>query len=324
VVAAIGLGFALGGPSACSQPAALCATTPGEGIARYTLASGSGTCPTSNLPLASATNPHPGSFPIGVEVYPVNPTDPNGSTTPAAMALQPEWIGARIEDAVLNAAVDPSLSAATQAAMANYPYGDAAAPLPPPQGTSTSHPYSWGQFTTVTPDSSGICHANLEVSLFTYPDVPAHTAQEQIDSPNIDPGPAEDGGPGVAEYVVAGEKVPDQPATTVQYKWSNVRVYVTAAADGAQTYADLAATQDGCTMSYHVSIMVPRILCMGTDDAGTLGPDPTLCNPFANAVNPSGSGINQTISPTCENIGTATDPDYECLPPSPDPLSQLQ
>jgi hypothetical protein len=176
----------------------------------------------------------------------------------------------------------------------------------------------------VTPDSSGICKVADMTSDLQYPEIPAHMAGTQINSP-LDPGnAASDGGPGVAEYYLQGESVPDQPATQVTYKWSNVRVYVSAAEDGAQTYGDLTATQDGCTMSYHVSIMVPRILCGTTDDAGTMVADPTLCDPNPNQVNPSGSGINTLIAPSCENIGTTDNPDFECLPPAADSLSQLQ
>jgi hypothetical protein len=310
-LAAVALGLVLAGPSACSQPATVCAVTPGEGIARYTLVGtpqGSN-CANTSLPWPGSQTPHIGGFAIGVEGYPANPSDPNGPNTPASMALQPEWIGARIEDAQLNAG------------MATYPYGAAGAPAPPPQGTSTAQPFAFGQFTTVTPDSSGICHVPDMVSDLTYPDIPTHTASTPINSPNIDPGnAAADGGPGIAEYVLACENVPDQPATTVSYKWSNVRTYVSAAADGAQTYASLTATQDGCTINYTVSIMVPRILCTGADGNA----DQTLCDPNPNAINPSGSGINTQISPTCENIGTDTAPDYECLPPAQDPLSQLQ
>jgi hypothetical protein len=313
VVAVSALGFVLGAPSACSQPPTLCAVQPGEGIARYVVVSKSSGCDSSTT-LPGTTNADPGTFPIGLEGYPVDPTDPNGPTTPASMALQPEWLGARIEDAQLNAAVDPALSAADQAAMASYPYASAAAvPAPPPQGTGTDYPYAWGQFTTVTPDSSGICHLPDMTSALTYPDIPAHQANQSIGSPLGQP-----------TYVNTGA-VSDQPATQVTYKWTNVRVYVSAADDGTQTYADLTVIQDSCTISYHVSILVPRVLCGTTDAQGNAFPEPTLCDPNPDGVdNPSGSGINAQISPSCENIGSATNPDYECLPPAQDPLSQLQ
>jgi hypothetical protein len=324
--AAIALGFVLGAPTACSQPATLCKAEIGEGIALYTVTSPpspAAACATSTLPFAM--NADKGTFPIGVESYPVDPTNSNAANTPASMALQPEWIGARIEDAQLNAAVDPGLSASVQAAMASYPYASAAAvPQPPPQGTGTNYPYAFGQFESVFPDSSGICKVPNMVSDLTYPDIPAHTASQQVGSPIGQS--AADGGPGIGQYVVAMESVPDQPATSVRYEWSNVRVYVSAAETGAQTYADLKVTQDGCSVSYHVSIMVPRVLCGTTDPTtgATVG-DPTLCDPQPDGPNnPSGSGINTNIAPQCVNIGSANNPDFECLPPAQDPLSQLQ
>jgi hypothetical protein len=312
-------------PSACTQPATLCQAEIGEGIVRYTIASPpspAAACANSTLPLAPQANT--GTFPIGVESYPVDPTNSNAAQTPATMALQPEWIGARIEDAQLNAAVDPALDPTVQAAMASYPYGSAAAvPPPPPQGTGANYPYAWAQFGSVTPDSAGICRVQDMVSDLAYPDIPAHAAAQQVGSP-IGQSSA-DGGLGPGEYVAASEMVPDQPATNVKYSWTNVRVYVSAAQTGNQTYADLAVTQDGCTISYHVSILVPRVLCGTTDATGATVGDPTLCDPQPDGPNNlSGSGINANIAPSCENIGTAANPDFECLPPAQDPLSQLQ
>jgi len=312
-------------PSACNQPPTLCTAQIGEGIARYTIVtppSPAAACASSTLPLAASSDPN--TFAIGVESYPVNPTDPNGTSTPASMALQPEWLGARLEDAQLNAAVDPALDSATQAAMANYPYASASAvPQPPPQGTSANYPYAWAQFKSRTPDSAGICQVQDMASELDYPDIPAHAANQQIGSPIGQTNADGSAGPGV--YVVAGEAVPDQPATHVRYSWTNVRVYVSAAQTGNQTFGDLTITQDGCSVSYHVSILVPRVMCGTTDASGNTVADPTACDPQPNGPNnPSGSGINANVAPSCENIGTKDAPDFECLPPAQDPLSQLQ
>jgi hypothetical protein len=310
-------------PSACNQPATLCTAEIGEGIVRYTIATPPGAaCANSTLPLAPQADIN--AFAIGVESYPADPTDPNAANTPASMALQPEWLGARIEDAQLNAAVDPALDSATQTAMASYPYASASAvPPAPPQGTGANHPYAWAQFDSVTPDSAGICRVQDMISELDYPDIPAHAAAQQIASPigvtNAD------GSAGPGTYIVSGDSVPDQPATHVKYAWSNVRVYVSAAQTGNQTYGDLTVTQDGCSISYHVSILVPRVMCAGSDAAGNTIADPTLCDPQPNGPNnPSGSGINVNVAPSCENIGTKDNPDFECLPPVQDPLSQLQ
>jgi hypothetical protein len=327
--AGIALGLVLAGPSGCNQPATKCSAQGGEGIVRYTpvgTPAGDGgapaACANSTLPLGPNSNS--GTFYIGVESYPVDPEDPNGPNTPASIALQPEWIGARIEDAQLNAAVDPTVDPSVLPVMANYPYASAAdVPQPPPQGTGANYPYAWGQFESVAPDSAGICRVPNMLSDLVYPDIPAHTAAQQIGSPlGLT---SEDGGPGNGTYELGGASVPDQPATHVTYAWSNVRVYVSAAETGVQTYGDLTITQDGCSAASHVSILVPRVPCGGTDDAGAPIADNTLCNPLPDGINnPSGSGINPAVAPSCENIGTADNPDFECLPPAQDPQSQLQ
>lgn len=325
LAASSSLVMAMIAPSACSQPPTLCKAQIGEGIVRYTIAtppSPAAACASSTLPLAPKADTN--TFAIGVESYPVDPTDPNAANTPASIALQPEWLGARIEDAQLNAAVDSTLSASDQAAMASYPYGSASAvPTPPPQGTTANFPFAWAQFESVTPDSAGICRVQDMLSDLQYPDIPAHAAAQQIASPLGQT--LSDGGAGPGTYVVATQSVPDQPATHVKYAWTNVRVYVSAAQTGNQTYADLTVTQDGCTIGYHVSILVPRVMCGTTDANGNTVADPTLCDPNPNGPNnPSGSGINSNVTPSCENIGTKDNPDFECLPPAQDPLSQLQ
>ncbi len=59
----------------------------------------------SALPNLPASDPSP--FPIGVESYVPTPSDPNAANEVGSIALQPEWLGARVEDAQLNAATDP-------------------------------------------------------------------------------------------------------------------------------------------------------------------------------------------------------------------------
>lgn len=325
LTAASALVLAVLTPSACNQPATRCTAELGEGIVRYTIVTPpapAAACATSTLPLANGSDPN--TFAIGVESYPANPTDPNATNVPASMALQPEWLGARIEDAQLNAATDSAQPPDVVTAMTSYPYGSASAvPQPPPQGTGANYPYAWAQFKSVFPDSAGVCAVQDMISELDYPDIPAHAAAQQISSPlgvvNSD------GSAGPGTYVTSGEAVPDQPATHVKYSWTNVRVYVTAAQTGNQTFGDLTITQDGCSVSYHVSILVPRVMCAGTDAAGNTVADQTLCDPQPDGPNNLlGSGINENITPSCENIGTKANPDFECLPPAQDPLSQLQ
>ena len=203
------LAMAMTALCACSQPPTLCTAEIGEGVVRYTVASP----PSPAAACANSRSARPQStgrrrptqavaFPIGVEGYPSNPADPNGPNTPASVALQPEWIGARLEDAQLNAAVDPALSAGVQAAMASYPYASAAAvPQPPPQGTGHGYPYAFGQFESVTPDSSGIMQG-ARTCMISDLGLSGHSGSygEPADraDPNIDPGTTGmDGGPGI-------------------------------------------------------------------------------------------------------------------------------
>ncbi len=51
-------------------------------------------------------------------------------------------------------------------------------------------------------------------------------------------------------------EVPDNPATTVTYTWSDVRVYVAATAVGLRGRGELTVTQDSCTAKY--SVLHPR------------------------------------------------------------------
>jgi hypothetical protein len=303
------------------------------------------------------------------------PSDPNAANEVGSIALQPEWLGARIEDAQLNAATDPTL-ASVKDAMANYPYASAkATPTPPPTGTpGTNFPYAWGKFDTVYPDADGICKvSSITTSTLTYPDIPQHLASATVASPLGTPtyitataGPAaispiastactnenaatvcttgtcvtdDNDQNGICATSCSADTdcpsdqgcqngiclVPDNPETQVTYTWSNVRVYVDATSVGLQTFANLTVSQDGCTVKYNVSILVPRVLCANGNDNSK---EPSLCDPNADGLdNPFGSGIAPTIAASCENLSTDPDPanaDWECLPPKTDPISQLE
>jgi hypothetical protein len=128
----------------------------------------------------------------------------------------------------------------------------------------------------------------------------------------------------------------DQPATTISYKWSNVK----AVADinngniGGQIFADLTVTQDSCTQSFKVSIMSPQTSCNGTDSEGGTIPDPTQClpNPTNSDNYPTigdastmgaiyGSGIYPSVPVTCAELyppglegGPPPTLDFECQP----------
>jgi hypothetical protein len=124
--------------------------------------------------------------------------------------------------------------------------------------------------------------------------------------------------------------------TSLEYEWSNVKVIVdtTIGAIGDQVFADLTITQDGCTQSYHVSILAPKVGCSGTDSTGATVADNSQCSggtsspdqigqntPDATAASQIyGSGILPGVPVNCENI--FTDPiageagvlDFNCVP----------
>jgi hypothetical protein len=304
-------------PAGCSQPQVRCHASGGEGIARYALVGGvpsDAACANLNLPLLP--NSDPSTFPFGVESYVPSPTDPNAGSEPGSIAIKAEWIGNRIFEAEQASLplLNTSFTSDQYAELANYPYGTGKAPDPPPTGApSTNFPYAWGAYDTVYPDpSTGLCQVTtMRASDMDYPAIPAHQDCNENDSSCLTggaPGDAADFPPTDVDAV---------PETKVKYAWSNVRTFVTPTSIGAQTFGDLAITQDGCTVSYHVSILVPRVQCNVTDDNGNvIGNDPKLCDPNPDGdENPQGSGITQAVTPSCENIGSKDNPDWECLPP---------
>ena len=301
-------------PSACSQPQVRCHALGGEGIARYALKGGVPSNPAcANLLLPLLPSSDPSTFPLGVESYVPSPTDPNQQSEPGSLAIKAEWIGTRIAEAnqASLTSINPDL-ASQSAELSNYPYGAGKAPDPPPTGApSTNFPYAWGAYDTVYPDpSTGLCTVTtMRASDMDYPAIPAHNDCNSSDASCLNGGPA--------DTTLAPTQVPAVPETKVKYAWSNVRTFVTPTSIGAQTFGDLAITQDGCTVNYHVSILVPRVQCNVTDANGNvIGNDAKLCDPNPDGLeNPQGSGITPAVTPSCENIGTKDAPDWECLPP---------
>ena len=55
--------------------------------------------------------------------------------------------------------------------------------------------------------------------------------------------------------------LPAEPAVSIRYEFSNVRVYTTASAIGTQLSADLTYTKDGCTATYRVAAVYPSVSC---------------------------------------------------------------
>ena len=112
-----------------------------------------------------------------------------------------------------------------------------------------------GNFTSDVPDDSGICSAPTLTS----------TAQ-------VLPALPED----------AEAELPAQDAVDVKETWSDVSVYVDAAALGTQMKGTYSVTQDGCTATYHVLAMYPATDCTGEDG----GPDQAVCDDPASGISP--------------------------------------
>lgn len=73
-----------------------------------------------------------------------------------------------------------------------------------------------------------------------------------------------------------------QPAVSVSYKWSNVRLLALASAPGTQLLADLEYTENGCTARYEAWAMWPGdVSC----DDGQGQPDEQACQE-ASIINP--------------------------------------
>jgi len=150
---------------------------------------------------------------------------------------------------------------------------------------NTAHsPYSSGKFATALPNSDNFC------------DVPSLSVAEQDvpERPAIPP--PDDAGPDAME-------TPAIPATKITYSWEKVRLYVTHATQGAQLVGDLTYTVDDCTAKYHVQALFPSVSCaVEVDDAGTMGPDVSLCDPNAapEKGRPVGSGIGPDLKVVCD------------------------
>lgn len=292
------LGLALASAHCADQPRVRCGATSGQVIARYeSTGAPTGTCTGVTLPGKGEA--------LGLQTFVPSPADANAHDEVSSLAIKAGWIGARIADArdsAANTAQNPSLASMADA-LTNYPYGTGTPPAPPPDGPpSTSFPYAFGPFDAVYPDANDVCKVSkIAPSELTYPDIPAHLVPDPAADPNA---------PAATPWIPAD----DQPETAVKYAWSNVRVIVSAESIGTQTFADLTLTRDGCSASYHASILSPRVGCGGTDAAGKAIADATLCDPGPTPVNPYGSGIGQGIPTSCENIGDDANPDFECVP----------
>jgi hypothetical protein len=114
------------------------------------------------------------------------------------------------------------------------------------------------------------------------------------------------------------------PAKSVKYEWTNLEIYVTAAAQGTQFQGDLKYTEDGCSIDYHVVGMWPGIDCTVYDMDGnpTDQGDEDACNPCAepDKGRVAGSGISPEFPTKCQPLADGL---HYCVLPGQD-VPQLQ
>jgi hypothetical protein len=223
------------------------------------------------------------------------------------------------------------------AGFSTYPYlANNAPPAPPADPTNTDRPYAWGFFDSLYPDSNGVCTAHLNASVIDLPDIPAHTINTYSNptQSGLYPNPPDAAPP--LPGTALGMQQPDQPATHVEYTWTNVRVAQQSASVGNELWADLTLTRDGCTAQYHVALLSPQTPCAGTDNAGNPIADVSQCSPTSvpDVPNPTqaqlyGSGLPVGVPVDCMDInalppgfdagaegggGSGASPDFECVP----------
>ncbi len=232
------------------DPPTRCGMGSGTAQARYYLMSGpsdvmpgSGACAAllaseQNISLAPGTNT---ALPVTGEVFVTEEYLPDQSnadvtnSTPRSMAIEPIWILNRIQDSELNegdggyeydsgdAGLVPGLP---EAGFSSYPYNSSNPPpaLPPADPGNEDRPYSWGFFDSLYPDSNGICTAHLTPSVIDLPDVPAHAINQYSNPVQSGLYPNPDNSPDPLNGTALSMLQPDQPATHVEYTWTNVKV----------------------------------------------------------------------------------------------------
>jgi hypothetical protein len=148
-------------------------------------------------------------------------------------------------------------------------------------------PYSLGNFSTPEPGSDDFCVVpTLSATRLRLPEIPAGM----------------DG---------MGAMTPGQPATDVKYTWSNVRVYVTAAANGTEFSASLTVEQDGCTAEYAVEGLYPAVSCLVPPP---MEPPPEMPSDDAGATDEASVAVDDAGSDSSANDDAATVPDEAAAP----------
>lgn len=150
------------------------------------------------------------------------------------------------------------------------------------------HPaYALGSFATVSPEADGFCvMAAPAPAVQNFPLIPAVPPDPMAVPP--DPGS------------------PEVPAEAVKYEWTNVKVYVTASAQGTQFSGHLKYTDNACAAEYDVAGVWPSAACGKDVDDGKGGmktvPDNTACCPNPDPIGgrAAGSGINPDFPVKCD------------------------
>jgi hypothetical protein len=157
------------------------------------------------------------------------------------------------------------------------------------------HPaYALGTFETVAPDADGFCVMKAP-------------------KPAVQEFPKVAGIPGDPTAMPPIDDIPELPAESVSYTWTDVKVYVTAAAQGTQFSGHLKYTDDMCSAEYNVAGVWPAISCAnevddGVDDMGNpktkIVPEAAFCCPSADPLGAlgriTGSGINPDFPMKCD------------------------
>lgn len=102
-------------------------------------------------------------------------------------------------------------------------------------------------------------------------------------------------------------EVTEQPATLINYAWSNVRFYVTPQYAGSQFQANVTVGTNGTDCVYTALGLAPTVSCddgEGNPDENACKPEATLPDPNNPKVipHPTGSGINPDIPVRCDPV----------------------
>jgi hypothetical protein len=182
--------------------------------------------------------------------------------------------------------------------------------------TDQDQPNAIGDFTAVEPDANDICQVpTVSEARVVFPgaeipidtEIPCMTDQDCTDGgadgatcTPLDPMDPMAGNTCIVLDIYA--------PTDLAYRWSNVQVYVTAAALGTQFTADVEVTLNGCTAKYKAVGMWPAVDCTGITEFDAdgnptaTGPLDEYCHPQADPTNPRnprpyGSGISPDFGP---------------------------